>query len=315
MTLACALLTSAHVSDSLRTEKRGNQWFVIHQVESGETLFSLSRRYKSALDKIISQNNIEDNAIDIGQVLEIPIASPNKTPTQQAISGKTHTVRTGETLFALSRKYGLTVADIKAWNALPSDQLAVGQVLLLQPPKKSAPPDEPTNIIKVKNTLPTVTKPPFEGAVAYNVVAGDGLALVGRKLKVSIDSLRNWNGLASNNLTIGQTLWYRKYDRQVSKTSDKEEVFGKVRSEGLAKQIENLEGTTKYLALHRSLPVGSLVEVTNLMNKRKVFVRVVGKLPDNSANEGVLIRLTPISFKRLGIIDDRARVELAYYND
>ena len=80
-------------------------------------------------------------------------------------------------------------------------------------------------------------------------------------------------------------------------------------------QIEDMQQPDKYLALHKTLPIGTLMEVRNLMNNKKVFVRVVGQLPDTGPNENVLIRLTEKSFNRLGILDARARVELTYYED
>ena len=80
-------------------------------------------------------------------------------------------------------------------------------------------------------------------------------------------------------------------------------------------QIENMDDTDKYLALHKDLPIGSLIEVRNLMNNKKVYVRVVGQLPQTGLNENVIVRLTSRSFKQLGILDARARVEIVYYED
>ena len=80
-------------------------------------------------------------------------------------------------------------------------------------------------------------------------------------------------------------------------------------------QIENMDDNDKYLALHKDLPIGSLVEVRNLMNNKKVYVKVVGQLPSTGINENVIVRLTSRSFKQLGILDARARVELIYYED
>ena len=91
--------------------------------------------------------------------------------------------------------------------------------------------------------------------------------------------------------------------------------FSKIIEEGSARKIEDVVETQKYLALHRSLPIGSMIEVRNLMNNQKIFVRVVGKLPETGLNKNVLVRLTPICFERLGVIDPMTRVELSYYED
>ena len=69
----------------------------------------------------------------------------------------------------------------------------------------------------------------------------------------------------------------------------------------------------KALALHRTQPIGAMLEVRNLMNNKKILVKVVGKLPETGLNKNTLIRLTRVSFKRLGVIDPKARVEVSYY--
>ena len=85
--------------------------------------------------------------------------------------------------------------------------------------------------------------------------------------------------------------------------------------EGTARKIEDVVDTKKYLALHRTLPIGSMIEVRNLMNNQKIFVKVVGKLPETGLNKNVLVRLSPICFERLGVIDPMTRVEVSYFID
>ena len=88
--------------------------------------------------------------------------------------------------------------------------------------------------------------------------------------------------------------------------------FEKVYEEGIAMEIENSPKTKKYLCLHRSLAIGTILQVKNLMNSQSIFVRVVGKLPEIGANENVLIRLSSVAYKRLGAIDAKFPVELSY---
>ena len=68
----CSFAVSASSFDSLRMEKQGDQFFIIHKVEQGETLYSLARRYGCELPAIKSANNLPDNNIDLGQELRIP---------------------------------------------------------------------------------------------------------------------------------------------------------------------------------------------------------------------------------------------------
>jgi hypothetical protein len=82
---------------------------------------------------------------------------------------------------------------------------------------------------------------------------------------------------------------------------------------GLAELIEGTEGNRKYLAMHRTAPVGTILKVRNEMNNREVFVRVMGKLPDTAVNDKLIIKLSRSAYDRLGAIDPRFRVELTYY--
>ncbi|MCP4457555.1 MAG: LysM peptidoglycan-binding domain-containing protein [Cytophagales bacterium] len=302
--LAWALGWSAEY-DSLRTEQRNDQWVVIHQVDLGETLYAISRRYKADLLKIVELNNIKSNNIRSGQILEIPIkvTEPINVISQDKSTKETriHVVSEGETLFAIGRKYGVKASEITSLNNLTSESLSIGQELSIG--KSSEIPKE-------------IKKPllPFTRALMHYVQSGENLQQIAQKRNVSIDSLQRWNNLRNNNINIGQILWYRTY-AGIGESVVSSEVYGKHITEGIAMQIEDMENTDKYLALHKELPTGTLLEIRNLMNNKKVYVRVVGQLPSTGVNKDILIRLTPISFKRLGILDARARVELTYYDE
>lgn len=286
--------------DSLKTEKRGDQLIVIHQVDPGETLYSITHRYHVNISNVIEVNNIQHNNIRSGQILEIPIQTAKHEQTLDVVpkkeGTKIHVVETGETLSAIGRKYGIKADQIIAWNKLTSESINPGQELSIGLADKKSP------FI------------PFEGALKHYVQPGENLLRIAQMRNINGDSLRKWNNLLSNDIKIGQILWYQSYDRSNEPIVEKE-VFGKHSVEGIAMQIDDMEDTDKYLALHKELPTGTLLEVRNLMNNKKVYVRVVGQLPATGLNENILIRLTPISFKRMGILDARARVELTYYDE
>jgi len=82
---------------------------------------------------------------------------------------------------------------------------------------------------------------------------------------------------------------------------------------GVAELIEGTDGNRKYLALHRTAPVGTILKVRNEMNNREVFVRVMGKLPETVLTDRVIIRVSKSAYDRLGAIDQRFRVQVTYY--
>lgn len=301
--LFVSAMAFANPADSVRTEQRDGKWFVIHEVDPGETLYAIARRYKADINDVVSQNQIVDNSIQIGQLLSIPVnlKKAASTPSAGTKSATIHVVKAGETLFAVSRLYKVSVDDIKKWNSLTSESLSIGQELSINGKATNKKPKEKDMV-------------PFVRAKKHYVQTGETLDRISVRRNVSTDSLMYWNGLKSDDLRIGQLLWYRDYDRTNEETKPKN-YFGKVTEEGVAMQIEDMAEADKYLALHKTLPTGTLLEVRNLMNNKKVFVRIVGQLPETGLNENVIIRLTEKSFKRLGILDARARVELTYYED
>ena len=74
------------------------------------------------MDAIKSLNNLSSNTLSIGQVLKIPTTS-SESPTT------TYTVASGDTLYAIARKFNTTVDAIKSLNNLSSNTLSIGQVL------------------------------------------------------------------------------------------------------------------------------------------------------------------------------------------
>ena len=127
---------------------------ISHTVLAKETLFSLSRKYEVSVDEIkLSNPDIVKNGLQIGQVINIPTVrvlennessiGSDETPTAEiakkahAAENKSdwieHTVAPKETLYSLSKKYNVTVDEIKRENeALLKNGLKTGQVLSIR---------------------------------------------------------------------------------------------------------------------------------------------------------------------------------------
>ena len=84
-------------------------------------MWLLSQRYNTTVDAIKSLNGLTGSLLNIGQVLKIPSSDIG--------SYIEYTVRLGDTLWQLSRRYGTTVDAIRNLNGLSSDVLHIGQVL------------------------------------------------------------------------------------------------------------------------------------------------------------------------------------------
>lgn len=99
-------------------------------IKSGDTLFSIARRYGLTVAQLAAYNNITNiNLIYAGQVIYIP-GTGGGTPG----TGSTYVVQRGDTLFSIARRYGLTVAQLAAYNNIFNPNLIyVGETLQIPP--------------------------------------------------------------------------------------------------------------------------------------------------------------------------------------
>ncbi len=322
-----ALPFSSKAADSLRVEKKGGVQYIVHKVDKGETLYSLSRRYKTPVAKIKSANKSLNSSLSIDQVLFIPYEGKIST----AKRSKTHTVQPGETLYGISRKYGLSVADIKQINKLSNSGLEVGQSLIVS--MDQTPPKKATPIVKKKTPD---TPPPSSKTVDRHVVStGETLYGISRKYNIPVATLKEWNGLSSNNLEIGQILVLsagQNIGSEKPKTSvtanhqrpvkvetivvdnsdDNLSGIEQVEEDGFAATIDESLSTKKFLCLHRNAPIGTIVKVKNQMNNKIAYVRVVGKLPDTGINKNLLVRISKPAYDHLGGIDTKFPIYTSY---
>jgi LysM repeat protein len=276
-------------ADSIGQEMRGGQRFVRHRVAQGETMFALSRRYKVTVDQITAANPQLKAGLGIGEVVLIPrpsagpkaapaLAAAAKAPalaTSAAVPDR-YTVGKGETLFGIARRFNLSPAELILLNHLPAGgSVRVGQELQLRATEGGAPA--------------TAAAPTAAPAPKINPAAPAQVATV----TPATPAERREEAAETKGPTHASELVTRKTDV------------------GIAAPIPN-NGTDKYLALHKTAPVGTIMQVKNQMNGLSVFVRVIGPLPDTGENENVLVRLSPRAVQKLGTTDAKFRVETSY---
>ena len=98
-----------------------NTGVINYTVKAGDSLWLISRRYGTTVDALKRLNGLTSDLLNIGQVLKIPVTQ--STPYLE------YTVRPGDSLWTISRRYGTTVEAIMNLNGLTSDSLGIGQIL------------------------------------------------------------------------------------------------------------------------------------------------------------------------------------------
>ncbi|MDJ0364080.1 LysM peptidoglycan-binding domain-containing protein [Hymenobacter sp. H14-R3] len=293
-------------ADSIGQEMRNGQRFVRHRVAQGETMFALSRRYKVTVDQITAANPQLKSGLGIGEVVLIPrpagrasaaaaAVTPAKTmaaiaPAAAAPATTTvpdrYTVAKGETLFGIARRFNLSPAELLLLNHLPSGgSVRVGQELLLRAAEAGAAPVAATPVAAAR---PAASDTPAS-TPKINPTAPAQIATV----------------------TAATPAEKREEAAETRSPTRASELVARKTDVGIASAIGN-SGTDKYLALHKTAPVGTIMQVKNQMNGQSVYVRVIGTLPDTGENDNILVRLSPRAVQKLGTTDAKFRVETSY---
>ncbi len=216
-----------------------------------------------------------------------------------------------QTLFNVLQKYNISFAEFKKFNEFTEIPLKEGDIVFI-----------PLHYLEEKKTELVVIKSPQEkeeekansGPKTHLVEVNQGLLTVANLYNVTMQQIRNWNNLSIDKLSPGQKLIVEDPSKftEVAETNSIAEKFKdkKVVEIGIAELIEVPDNSGKFLALHQTAPVGTSILVTNLANKESIWVKVVGKLPNNGSK--TIIKISSKAFEKLNAIDKRIRVETSY---
>lgn len=180
------------------------QW-TRHQVESGESLLVIAKQYQTTPDVIQSVNDLTGTIIRAGDHLLIPVAARDLddyslsadsrlTAKQARPNGKhrvNYSVRSGDTLWDISREYKVNLRQLAQWNGMaPTDMLQPGQNLVVW-----------LNDVKESNASGVIR------SLSYQVRNGDSLARIAGRFNVTIAQIEKWNQINRGNyLQPGQRL-------------------------------------------------------------------------------------------------------------
>lgn len=340
------------IIDSLRIEKKDGANFVIHRVDKGQTLFGTLRRYGTSLAEYKAANPDAEMNIKIGQILKVPYNKPikniitNKTKPNEVVKDKeivkdkvtktqndvaaieivktapkTFKVEPGMTLFAVATRNKTTVANIKRMNNLKSDVIRPGQILIVKEAeeitKKVPVKPEPklsTEKVVVKEEAPVVVaKKPIEKEVI--VIEKEKTEVPTKATSVIVEKPKVGEAKPADmpkpDTAFPKPAVISEPIKTAEQIDEEKERVVKV-EEGIAEIIEVESKSGKYLALHKTAPLGTLVQVKNETTGASVWVKVIGRLPGVDQNENVIIKLSPKAMDRVSPIDKRFRAKISY---
>ncbi len=199
-----------------------------YTVKRGDTLYSIASKYNTTVNDLINLNGLTSNNLAVGQVLRIPTREIDE---EEGV----YTVKQGDSLYSIANKYNVSVSDLIEINDLPTTVLTIGQKLIIpgyEEKKESVYQVKPgdtlyriasiygvsiddikkennltSNILTVGQKIIIPTTPIDEkDYVVYRVNPNDTLYSIAKKYNTKVDSIKSYNNLVSNILTVGQTL-------------------------------------------------------------------------------------------------------------
>jgi len=198
-----------------------------YTVARGDSLWSIARKFNVSVEDLKLANNLSSSLLNVGQVLKIPTQD-------EPITGDyvVYTVSSGDSLYSIANRYGVSVNELIEYNNLASTNLSIGQQILI--PSITEDDSSNTYIVKAGDSLYSIankygvtvdelksannltsnillvgqklTIPGGKESVYYVVKAGDSLYSIANKYGVTVDELKRSNGLTSNILSINQRL-------------------------------------------------------------------------------------------------------------
>lgn len=171
-----------------------------YQVKKGETLSKIASKFNVSISELKEWNKMKSTKVLRGQRLKIVtskysddlMAVKNQTKEIKKKDTK-YKVRRGDNLSSIALRYGVTTANLKAWNNLQDDDIRIGQTLAITTNDKSTSLGDAS-----ANKNSTVNN--------YTVKKGDTIGEIAEKYGVSLKQLKKWNSMNSNTIKVGQKL-------------------------------------------------------------------------------------------------------------
>jgi LysM repeat protein len=227
-----------------------------------------------------------------------------------------HTVKKGETLYSISKSYGLKPADLVKANPQLGAKASIKPGQKLNVPAKAniiTPASNMHNTViahKVVN-VPSTPDTPYreEDSRRANKISETEIASASVNTEPPV--IEKAKAVHENNPAVSlRTNSANSGEYGVIFSQYYSHGFKARTNRGAANYLPDNTAGNPYLALYSDAASGSIIKVTNMMNKRSVYVKVVGRVPANDAGSEVILKLSNKAAQELGVIDSKFLVEV-----
>lgn len=179
-----------------------------YTVKSGDSVWKIANDHGISMDQLIQWNNIKNNFVYSGQQLIVSngessssittntgnASSSSNNAGNTAVSGTKYTVKSGDSVWSVSDKYGISMNQLIQWNNIKNNFIYPGQELVV------------SNSSSTTNNQTTTNNANTNTGGTYTVKAGESVWSVANKTGITMDQLVQWNNIKNNFIYPGQQL-------------------------------------------------------------------------------------------------------------
>jgi membrane-bound lytic murein transglycosylase D len=173
----------------------------LYVVQKGDNLSSIAQKHNVSVAEIKEWNNLSNASIQLGTSLQVAKNEVNANE-ELAVAPKMenveYIVKKGDNLGSIAKKYGSSVDDLKQWNNLSDNNIALGKSLIVAKSELA---------VEGKAVAETYKKTSKNSSLDYYVKKGDSLYSISKKYPgVTISDIKKWNNISGEELKPGMKL-------------------------------------------------------------------------------------------------------------
>jgi len=314
-------------------KKTGPDYYLEHKVQPKETWYSVGRAYLLSPKVISAFNELSmDKGLSIGQQIKIPLTADNFNQSDNgAFTGPAivHVVAQGEGLLRLANVYKVSVAQLKEWNRLTSDQLNLNANVIIgflqtpgagdiQPLNQASketqqvktPVSDPTpkSVESPKTQTPTPVQTQQE--VSKPIQEKPVQQVVAQKTTPPVSAQKEPAPASVTSATA--TGYFSGLFQSQSKEGKPQKM--ETPAYGVFKSTSGWQDAKYYVLMNNVVP-GTVLRITSKNTGRQVFAKVLGAVPPGKESEGLLLRISNAAAAALGVPNGEPGVfELVWSN-
>ena len=301
--------------------------YIMHVVKFGETLTKISKMYGVTITDILNTNpSLTESSLMPEQIIRISnkgnkkfisnTQSVSNTVKPKAITKneltpkneKYHTVVAGQTMYSISKMYNITVEDLQKWNNFKDFNLKLGSQVIV------SNPNHHTNLNQLIEKKQVVKEDILQNTTEKTKTTET------KKVEISKTETIKLNEDNPENTEMET----QKPDIQASDNATQKDLAKIFKEKAASLSVQTAKGTgapmtttlgameSVYFAMHKWLPIGTIIKIKNLVNSKVVYAKVIGKLPDIDENKHVIVRYSLGIKKDLQLQNGKCYVQIEY---